>query len=115
MAKLVLQSLGKDLSCCHIRLMLDNMTAVPYVNKGGGTHSLACNLVARDLWLWAKERNIWLSADHIAGCENVVTDFKSRNFKENTECRLSPAVFTKVTTAFFCPECDFLRLDSTRR
>ena len=84
--------------------MLDNMTAVSYVNKGGCTHSLASNLVARDLWLCAKERDIWLSADHIAGCENVVVDFKSRNFKDNTEWQLSPAVFTKVTTAFFCPE-----------
>ena len=52
------------------------------------------------------ERDIWLSADHIARCENVVTDFKSRNFKKNTEWQLSPAVLTKVTTAFFWPECD---------
>ena len=86
--------------------MLDNMNVVSYVNKEGGAHSLACNLVARDLWLLAKERDIWLSADHIAGCENIVEDFKSRNFKENTEWQLSPAVFTKVTTALFCPQCD---------
>ena len=37
-AKLVLQSLGKDWPSCHIRLMLDNMTAVYYVNNMGGTH-----------------------------------------------------------------------------
>ena len=51
--------------------MLDNMTAVSYVNKMGGTHSLECQLVAREIWLWAKERNIWLSADHIAGSDNI--------------------------------------------
>ena len=90
--------------------MLDNMTAVSYVNKMGGTHSLDCQLVARGIWLWAKERNIWLSADHIAGSDNIVaddhiagsdniiSDFKSRNFKENTEWKLSPEVSHKVTT-----------------
>ena len=66
-AKFVLQSFREDSSGCHIKLMLDNMTAVSYVNKMGGTHSLDCQLVAREIWLWAKERNIWLSPDHIAG------------------------------------------------
>ena len=83
-AKFVLQSFGKDSSGCHIKLMLDNMTAVSYANKMGGTHSLDCQLVAREIWLWTKERGIWLSANHIAGSDNIVADFKSRNFKENT-------------------------------
>ena len=95
-AKFVLQSFGKDSSGCHIKLMLDNMTAVS--NKMDGTHSLDCQLVAREIWLWAKERNIWLSADHIAASDNIIADFKSRNFKEKTEWKLSPDVFNKVTT-----------------
>ena len=40
-------------------------------NKMGGTHSLPCNIVAREIWLWAKERNIWLSVNHIAGSANL--------------------------------------------
>ena len=48
------------------------MTAVCYVNKMGGTHSLPCNIVAREIWLWAKKRNLWLSANHIAGSANFV-------------------------------------------
>ena len=51
-AKIVLQS------CCHIKLILDNMTAVAYVNKMGSTHSLYCNLVASEVWIWAKERDL---------------------------------------------------------
>ena len=72
----------------------------------GGTHSLDCQLVAREIWLWAKERHIWLSADHIAGSDNIIADFKSRNFKENTEWKLSPEVFHKATATSCCPECD---------
>ena len=71
-AKFVLQSFAKDSSGCHINLMLDNMTAVSYVNKMGGTHSLDSQLVAREIWIWAKERNIWLSADHSAGNDNII-------------------------------------------
>ena len=54
--------------------MLDNMTAVCYVNKMGGTHSLPCNIVAREIWFWAKERNLWLSANHITGSANFVAE-----------------------------------------
>ena len=72
----------------------------------GGTHSLPCNIVAREIWLWAKERNLWLSANHIAGSANFVADFKSRIFKDNTEWQLPPKIFQRVTNTFFCPECD---------
>ena len=82
------------------------MTAVCYVNKMGGTHSLPCNIVDREIWLWAKERNLWLSANHIAGSANFVADFKSRIFKNNTEWQLSPKIFQRVRNTFFCPECD---------
>ena len=44
----------------------------------GGTHSLLCNQVASQIWHWSIERNIWLSATHIAGVENVVADKASR-------------------------------------
>ena len=105
-AKFVLQSFTHALSDCHIKLMLDNMTAVCYVNKMGGPHSLPCNIVAREIWLWAKERNLWLSANHIAGSANFVADFKSRIFKDNTEWQLSPKIFQRVTNTFFRPEYD---------
>ena len=114
-AKLALVSLGSAVSYCHIKLMLDNMTAVSYVNKMGGTHSLPCNSAARDIWLWAKERNLWLSADHIAGDDNVVADFKSRHFSDNTEWQLSPLLFTKVADTFFCPECDLFASSSNNQ
>ena len=32
---------------------------------GGGTHSKVCNSVTIDIWNWAIERGIWLSAAYI--------------------------------------------------
>ena len=94
--------------------MLDNMTAVSYVNKGGGTHSLTCNLVDRDLWLWAKERDIWLFADQILGCENVVSDFKSRNGEHRNGSFLQ-LFLRRWQLLSFAQSVIYLLLDSTRR
>ena len=58
----------------HIRLMLDNTTAVSYINRMGGTHSEACHNVSMLLWNWAEARNLWLSAAHIPGVDNTNAD-----------------------------------------
>jgi hypothetical protein len=60
-----LMALCKDVSNQHIRIMTDNMTCVSYVNKFGGTRSPRANDIAREIWNWALNRNIWLSAAHI--------------------------------------------------
>ena len=64
---------------------MDNSTAVVYVNKMGGTHSPSNNEIARQIWLWAMARHNWLSATYIPGTQNVVADYHSRCFQENTE------------------------------
>ena len=112
-AKLVLQSLAKRLNTCHIKLLLDNTTTISYVNRMGGTHSPQLNSLAREIWFWAIERKIWLSAAHIPGCENAIADFKSRNFKDNTEWTLGKAIFGKIFN-LFQPQLDLFasRLNS---
>ena len=49
------QALCKDLHHCHLQLQIDNTTAVAYINKMGGTHSLSCNAIAIELILWCKD------------------------------------------------------------
>ena len=102
-AKLVLQSLAKSLNTCHIKILLDNTTAISYLNRmggGGGAHSPQLNYLAREIWFWAKEGEIWLSAAHIPGSENAIADFKSRNFKDNTEWTLEETIFGKMSNLF---------------
>ena len=93
-----------------MQLKVDNITAVAYINKMGGTHSIECNEMAKQIWHWAIKRNIWLSAAYIPGENNVVADFHSRCFKENTEWTLSPRVFQSVTQIFFLPQIDLFAL-----
>ena len=105
-AKLVLQSLAKRLHTCHIKLLLDNTTAISYVNRMGGTHSPQLNSLARVIWFWAIERKIWLSAAHIPGCENAIAE-------DNTEWTLGKAIFGKIFN-LFQPQLDLFasRLNS---
>ena len=55
-----LKAFCSNMKSIHIRIYSDNTTAVNYINSMGGTHSMECNSVAKDIWLFCIERNIWL-------------------------------------------------------
>ena len=80
-----IQSLCRDLHHCHIRIEIDNTTAMSYINHMGGTHFFACNAVTRELLLWCKARSVWLSACHIVGKDNSAADSYSRKMSIHTE------------------------------
>ena len=92
---MVLKSFNNEMNV-HIRIKSDNMTAVVYINKFGGVKSLQCHAVAKEIWYWAIERSIHLSAEHLPGSENTLADKASRIFDENTEWELVENVFREV-------------------
>ena len=69
----------------HVRLMVDNMTAVSYLQTMGGIKSPECNKLSRNIWKWADVRKMWLSAAHIPGTENCTADTDSREFNDDSE------------------------------
>ena len=105
-AMFALQSFCSDMKETHIRLLMDNMTAVAHINQMGGSHSFHCNEITRTIWLWCMDRNIWLSAAHIPGVCNVEADRESRIFHDSTEWMLNSSIFTKITELLFVPEID---------
>ena len=105
-AYLAFQSLCQHCVDSHVCLYMDNSTAVAYINKKGGTHSVLCDALAVKIWQWAIPRNIWLSAVFIPGESNVVADFYSRCPTDNTEWQLDPVVFKKLCEVFHTPVID---------
>ena len=101
-----LKSFCKSEHDIHVRLQMDNTTAVSYINHMGGTKSHHCNALAKEMWEWSAERNIELSAAHLPGKDNVQADHESRNFNERTEWKLDERVFKKVKRTFGTPEVD---------
>ena len=57
-----LKSLCDNLSHIHIKLLIDNTTAVQTINNMGSCKSIECDTMVRYIWDWAITRNNWLTA-----------------------------------------------------
>ena len=102
-----LQSLFNDKHDIHIHVLVDNTTAVAYIREQGGSRSLECNAMVRQIWMWAYKRNIWLSVSHIPGISNQKADFESRHFRQENEWMLDQKVFqAAISKLQFLPEID---------
>ncbi|CAB3986866.1 Hypothetical predicted protein, partial [Paramuricea clavata] len=71
---LALLALLADQTNIHIRIMSDNTTVVCYINDMGGSKSTECDRLSKAIWYWAIDRNIWLSAAHVPGAQNVYSE-----------------------------------------
>ena len=100
-----LKSFCGDLHNVHVKLNIDNTTAVAYIAHMGGSKSQTCNSLAKQLWAWCIERKIWISVAHLPGIENVIADRKSRIFQDETEWMLDREIFQELSSKFQ-PEID---------
>ena len=87
-----------------ILIKSDNTVTVSYIANMGGKIS-SCHKIAKAIWEWAIERNLWLMAAHIPGKENVHADTLSRSLTVNTEWELSMETFIKVKEHY--PDLNF--------
>ena len=101
-----LKSFFVEFKDIHIRIKTDNTTAVAYINNLGGVKSLKCHVQAKNIWLWAMERKIHISAEHLPGSKNVLADKASRIFDKNTEWELDHHVFSSIQENFGVLEID---------
>ena len=92
-----LKSLCKNHPKQHIQIQCDNTTAITYINSMGGVKSLQCDILAREIWEWCIQREIWISACHIPGSQNIEADKESRVFNLSTEWSLSLPVFHDIS------------------
>ena len=63
----------------------------------GGSHSILCNEIARQIWMWYSDEHIWLSVSYIPGVDNVLTDKASRVFDDTTEWKLDETIYLDIT------------------
>lgn len=80
----------------RIRLLMDNTSAVFYINKMGGTKSPILAQLALDLWHWSLQHNLVLEAQHIPGVLNVRADRESRILVDHNDWQLSKVVFSLI-------------------
>ena len=97
-----LQSLCSNIRNTHLKVLIDNTTAVHSVNYMGSCKSLLCDLEVRKIWEWATMRNNFATAAHIPGILNVEADAESRNSETRTEWKLNEALFRSILHHFRC-------------
>jgi hypothetical protein len=96
----------KNTNEVHVHVKCDNQTTVTYINNMGGTRSLTCNTLAKELWQWCIDRTIWLSASYLPGKLNVTADQRSRKFQDQTEWMLDQGIFQELCKMQGNPEID---------
>lgn len=101
-----LKSIFSDFENVHIQLSSDSMTCVSFITAMGGMASKPLDDLTKQIWDWCLERNIYISAVHVAGKANVTADFYSRNFSDSTEWMLKKDIFDRLCVQFFTPSID---------
>ena len=100
---LAIKTFCEPLQKCHIRVFLDNTVSVAYINRMGGKIT-NLNSLTKTIWQFCAEREIWLSACHLPGVENVEADFLSRNRNSDMEWKLHTQVFKSIIDIY--GKCD---------
>lgn len=94
-ALLSLQTFARDKTNIHLRLMMDNVTAIACVDKMGSI-SVTCNAVAKEIWSFCIMRGIWVSSAYIPGIDNVEADEESRVHNLDTEWAVKTDILTSA-------------------
>ena len=80
--------------CKHIRIRLDYITTISYINNMGGLVSTSCNHSDKEIWINCTDQKIWLPVVHISRKVNNNAAYMSRLLNQNTEWRLAPFFFS---------------------
>ena len=81
-AFLVIKTFLKEVENKHVKIMIDNTSAVSIINNMGTCKSEICNDIAVKIWQFCIANNSLITAAHIPGVDNVVADKESRNFRQ---------------------------------
>lgn len=101
-----LKCFAKGLKDCDVLLRIDNTTAIAYINKKGGVKFPKLAKIAKDIWQWCENRNLWIFASYIASRDNVEADIESRRLEPETEYALAQFAFCQIISKFGNPEID---------
>ena len=95
-ALFALQSFSDKVSAKHIKLMVDNTTAVATINQLGTWHSNLNNKLVQQIWEWCILHGVWLTVAHIPGKSNTEADRESRLTRKETEWCLDRSIYSAV-------------------
>jgi len=95
-AFLALKSFLSNRRKMSILLRMDNVTAIAFLNRMGGTHSQELSDLAVIIWQWCLEREIIIHAEHLPGKDNIRADWESRHVRDSSDWMLERDIFLQL-------------------
>ncbi|XP_011883839.1 PREDICTED: uncharacterized protein LOC105570989, partial [Vollenhovia emeryi] len=95
-----LKCFAKERGDCDVLLRIDNTTAIAYIDKKGGVRFPKLAKIAKEIWQWCEDRNLWIFASYIASEDNVEADAESRRLESETEFALAQSAFCQIISKF---------------
>ena len=77
----------------HVKVLVDNTSAMACINQMGTCHSNDINSLVIKIWQWCIRHNIWLTVAHIPGKDNIIADGEFRKSRRETEWALHPQIY----------------------
>ena len=90
------RTFAQNMRKVHVHLKMDNKIAVAYIQKMGGARSARMLSVTQEIWQFALDREIMLSAEYLPGSLNTEADWQSRNFQDSSDWQLKKSVFQQL-------------------
>ena len=79
-----------------VHFQTDNITALLYLMKMGGTGNQMLLKLSKEIWQYLLKHQIIITAEYLPSCLNVEADWQSRNSRDPSEWKLFPKVFQQV-------------------
>ena len=110
-----LRCFAKNFHSQDVLLRIDKTTAIAYINKMGSVQIPKLAELAKSIWQWAEERELYLFASYISSSDNFVADSESRIISTETEWELSDNTYLKITKVFGIPDIDLLATNTNTK
>lgn len=110
-----LNTFAKHYNNTQILLRVDNTTAISCINRMGSIQYPHLHEIARKIWEFCEQRNLFIFASYIRSSDNTIADFESRRSQNDTEWELASYAFLQIVTAFGAPEIDLFATRSNSK
>ena len=80
----------------YLNIQMDNITALAYLKKMGGTHSKLLTDLSKEIWKYLLEHQITITVEYLPGSLNVLADRQSRSVKDSSEWKLKAQIFREL-------------------
>lgn len=110
-----LRCFASHLRDADILLRVDNSTALSYINRMGSIKFPLLSSLARKIWNWCADRNIFIYASYIPSAQNFEADAESRVVSDQTEWTLRQEYFDRIDRYFGHFEIDLFASAANRK